>query len=151
MSIPTCPHCHRRAIPQADGTCPACGKDPMDLRGSDPNRVMVSIHGGTRLPGVCHHCGEPTERLKTLAVSSDPQGTSVGPLLGQVLGRLIPFLGLFLRLESAGKTTELRLKLPTCRACAKVVRRIQPQYIDFEDQRVDLIVHVRFRSAIARC
>ena len=72
----------------------------------------------------------------------------MGPLAGRVMSHLVPFLGLFLRLETAGQTVDLRLRLPTCRACARLVRRIEPQYIDFEDQRVDLIVHANFKTAL---
>ncbi len=109
---------------------------------------MVSIRGGSQLPAICHHCGAATERLKKIHLVSEAQGTAMGPLMGRLIGYFIPFLGLFHRLESHGKSVELQLKLPTCARCARRVRDVAPRYIDFEEQRIDLIVHAEFKKAL---
>jgi len=51
-------------------------------------------------------------------------------------------------MDRLNKTTELTLQLPTCEQCAKMVRRIAPHYIDFDANRIDLIVHTEFKKAL---
>src|SRR5690348_127239 len=41
MNLDPCPHCYRKVIPMADGTCPACGKNTNDRSGTDPTKVLV--------------------------------------------------------------------------------------------------------------
>jgi hypothetical protein len=76
MNINPCPHCCRRVIPMADGTCPACAKNTSDRSGTDPSKVLVGIRSGQRLPDVCHRCGTPTRTTQRLTVASEPRGTT---------------------------------------------------------------------------
>src|SRR2546423_13213540 len=85
MSISNCPHCYRKVIPSADGTCPACNKNTNDSASTDPHKVLVGICAGNRLPPVCHRCGAPTRHAKTLAVASEPQDTTFAPGLASLL------------------------------------------------------------------
>lgn len=54
------------------------------------------------------------------------------------------------RLERISKQVEVSVELPTCRECAGKVRKVEPKYIDFEDGRIDLVVHVDFRKAMEK-
>jgi hypothetical protein len=51
-------------------------------------------------------------------------------------------------MERHKKTVEISLTLPTCEQCARTLRHITPQYIDFDAHRVDLVVHVDFKKAM---
>ncbi len=150
MSIPICPHCYRKVIPSADGTCPACGKNTNDRGNSDPRKTLIGIKSGTRLPPVCHHCGVPTRQLKKFMVSSEPQDATFSAGLGSLLAGFIGVFSFLNRMERLNKTTYFSLKLPTCDRCSKTLKQISPHYIDFDDHRIDLVVHVEFKKALGQ-
>ncbi len=148
MDIEPCPHCYRKVIPMSDGTCPSCGKNTNNRQGADPNKVLVGIRSGQRLPGVGHSCGVPTRTTKRLSAASEPRDTTITSGLGEIIAHFIKPFGLFDMMERNSKTVELSLVLPTCKHCARTVRDLAPHYIDFDAQRIDLLVHVEFKKAM---
>jgi hypothetical protein len=132
----------------ADGVCPSCGKDTNNRAGVDPTKVLVGIHSGRRLPGLCHWCGNATTNTKRVSAASEPQDTTIASGFGEVLAQFIRPFGIFDRLERSAKRVELRLTLPTCKECARHLRLITPHYIDFDAHRIDLVVHVEFKKAM---
>lgn len=100
------------------------------------------------MPGVCHCCGVPTRAVKRLTANSEPQDTTFSSGLGEFIAHFFKPFGFLDKMERANKTVEVSLTLPTCEQCARKVRQIEPRYIDFEDQRVDLVVHVEFKKAL---
>ena len=48
----------------------------------------------------------------------------MGSMAGTIVGRFLPLLGFFHRMESASKTVELRFDLPTCRECSASIGSI---------------------------
>ena len=133
----------------SNGTCPSCGKNTTDTANADHTKVLVGIQSGQRLPAVCHACGVPTRTTKRLSVESEPQDTTFAT---SGFGALIVYLFKPLRyidaLERHKKTIVLSLLLPTCKQCARTQRRIEPNYIDFDAHRIDLVVHLEFKRAL---
>jgi hypothetical protein len=150
MNIEPCPHCYRKVIPMADGKCPSCGKKTADRTGVDPTRTLISIRTGDRLPLICHNCAIPTDRAKKFEVASEPQGTTRQPLFGGILWLLIRPVNLFAKMERIQKEIQLSVVLPTCRECARKMGNLTPHYIDFEDRRIDIVVHTDFKQAISQ-
>ena len=148
MSISVCPHCYRRVIPTANGTCPACGKSTTDLAGTHPHMTLVGLKPGDRLPPICHHCGVPTQNVKELTVSSEPQTSAFVSRLGTWLAHRFKPFGFIVKIEKMNKTVGVSLRLPTCEQCAKTLKGITPQHIDFDAHRVDLVVHTEFKKAL---
>ena len=128
--------------------CPSCGKNTNDKKGTDPTKVLVGIHSGQRLPGVCHSCGIPTRTSKRLAAASDPQDTTFASGFGEFIAHFIKPFGFIDKMERYNKTVEVSLILPTCKQCARTLRHITPHYIDFDAHRIDLLVHVEFKKAM---
>lgn len=150
MTIEACPHCYRRVIAMADGACPACGRNTTDVRGVDLNRVLVSVRGRDLLPNVCHECGVATGGRKLVHAVSEPQGTTMAAGIGGLMRFVFKPLFILDRLERYSKQVEVSVELPTCGECARKVRKVKPKYIDFEDGRIDLVVHVDFRKAMEK-
>jgi hypothetical protein len=148
MSIPTCPHCYRKVIPSAGGTCPACGKNTNDRGDADPYKTLLGIRSGARLPAVCHNCGLPTRKVKKFMVSSEPQDTTFSAGLGSLMASFLEVFSFLNKLERMNKTVQVSLRLPTCDQCSRTLKRITPHYIDFDDHRIDLVVHVEFKKAL---
>jgi hypothetical protein len=132
----------------ADGICPCCGKNVNELAGSDPTKVLVGIRSGQSLPPICHCCGAPTRTSVRLSAESEPQGTSLVSGIGELFGHFVKGLGFFDTMERYNKTVEVGLRLPTCKPCIRKLRRITPEYIDFDAHRIDLVVHVEFKKAL---
>src|SRR4051812_47418227 len=124
MKIEPCPHCYRKTIPMADGTCPSCGKNASDRKGTDPNKVLVGIRSAQRLPAVCHSCGIPTPATKRLAASSEPEDPPFSPGLGEFIAHFIRPFGFIAKMERDKKTVKVSLTLPTCKQCARILRHI---------------------------
>lgn len=148
MSIAPCPHCYRKIIPMTDGTCPSCGKNTNDRAATDPHKTIIGIKPSDRLPPVCFHCGAPTQRTKRLSLSSEPQGTTFGGGFARFLALLFKPFAFIDSMERMSKTVEISMRLPVCPQCWKGLRRITPEYIDFDDHRVDLVVHQQFKIAL---
>jgi hypothetical protein len=134
----------------ADGACPSCGKNVNDRKGTDPNKVLVAISSGQRLPQICHSCGAPTRDVKKLATTSTPQDTTFTSGLGGFIAHFVKPFGFIDKMEQLNKTVEVSLELPTCRPCGRSLRYITPHYIDFDAHRFDLVVHVEFKRAMER-
>jgi hypothetical protein len=151
MNIEPCPHCYRKVIPMADGKCPSCGKKTADRTGVDPTRTLISIRTGDRLPLLCHNCATPTDRAKKFEVVSEPQDLTLEPIFGGGIARIFfsPFQRLA-KMERIQKEIHLSVVLPTCRECALKIGDLTPRYIDFEDRRIDIIVHTDFKKAISQ-
>src|SRR5216117_3165470 len=141
MTIEPCPHCYRKVIPMADGTCPSCGKNTKNLAGADPHKVLIGIRPGDRLPPVCFECGTPTQKTKNLDFEAEPQNATFGGSIGEFAARFLEAFSFIARFERLSKTSRIGIRLPVCRDCRKRLRRINPQHIDFEAHRVDLVVH----------
>jgi hypothetical protein len=133
----------------ADGKCPSCGKKTADRTGIDPTRTLISIRTGDRLPLICHNCATPTDRAKKFEVISEPQDLALEPLFGRITGVLLRPLRILAKIERAQKEIHLSVVLPTCRECALKIGDLTPRYIDFEDRRIDIIVHTDFKKAIS--
>lgn len=132
----------------ADGKCPSCGKKTADRTGVDPTRTLISIRTGDRLPLICHNCATPTDRAKKFEVVSEPQDLALEPLFGGITGLFRP-LKLLAKMERIQKEIHLSVVLPTCRECALKIGDLAPRYIDFEDRRIDIVVHADFKKAIS--
>src|SRR5215510_14319343 len=107
MDIEPCPHCYRKVIPMSDGSCPSCGKNTNDKAGTDPNKVLVGIRSGQRLPAICHSCGLPTQTTRKVAAASQPQDTALSAGATEFLSHIIKPLGLFSKMERNLKTVEV--------------------------------------------
>jgi len=148
MEIEPCPHCYRKVIPMANDLCPACGKNTKDRTNTDPNKVLVGIRSGQQLPAVCHACGTATRATQKISASLEPRdGLFSDGLLELFAHSVIPF-GFAGKMERAQKTTQVSVRLPTCKKCNRILGRITPHYIDFDAHRIDLIVHVEFKRAV---
>src|SRR5258705_6189901 len=146
--IEACPHCYRKVIPMADETCPACGKNTCDKTGTDPHKMLAGIRPGDRLPPICFRCGAATERAKQLNLISEPQGTTFTSGFATFLANFMGPFRFINRLERLDKTVTLSLRLPVCRECWKGLREVRPEYVDFDDHRIDLVVHEQFKNAM---
>ena len=146
--IEACPHCYRKVIAMTDGTCPACGKNTRDKAGTDPHKILISIRPGDHLPKVCFRCGTATESAKRLHLVSEPQGATFTSGFATFLANFMGPFRFINRLERLNKTITLSIRLPVCRECWKGLRQIRPEHIDFDDHRIDLVVHENFRKAI---
>jgi hypothetical protein len=133
----------------ADGNCPSCGKKTADRTGVDPTRTLISIRSGDRLPLVCHNCAVPTDRAKKFEVVSETQDTTIQPGFSGLIGMLFKPFKFLDTMERIEKEIHLSLVLPTCRECALKIGDLTPRYIDFEDRRIDIIVHTNFKKAIS--
>ena len=133
----------------ADGKCPSCGKKTADRTGVDPTRTLISIRTGDRLPLLCHNCATPTDRAKKFEVVSEPQDLALEPLFGGIRTLLLRPLSVLAKMERTQKEIHLSVVLPTCRECAVKIGDLTPRYIDFEDRRIDIIVHTNFKKAIS--
>jgi hypothetical protein len=132
----------------ADGKCPSCGKKTADRTGVDPTRTLISIRSGDRLPLLCHNCAASTDRAKRFEVVSETQDTTIEPGFGGLIGFLLKPFKFFDNTERTEKEIHLSFVLPTCRECALKIGDLMPRYIDFEDRRIDIIVHTDFKKAI---
>jgi hypothetical protein len=130
----------------ADGKCPSCGKKTADRTGIDATRTLISIRSGDQLPLLCHNCAAPTDRAKKFQMISETHDTIIQSGFGSLIRMLFkPFLDTTPRIQ---KEIQLSVVLPTCRECALKIGDLTPRYIDFEDRRIDLIVHTDFKKAI---
>jgi len=131
-----------------DGRCPSCGGNTNDRSGTDPHKVLLGLRIGQPLPAVCHACGLPTRHTLCLKAVSEPQDTILAPGVGGWIIGLFKPLAVLNRLDRESKTVELSLSVPTCQQCSATIKEPVPHYIDFEERRVDLIVHLDFKRAL---
>jgi hypothetical protein len=103
---------------------------------------------GQRLPAICHACGIPTRSAKRLSAASEPQDTTIAPGVGGFIAHLIKPFDILNMMERHHKTVVVSLVLPTCEQCARNLPNVTPHYIDFDEHRVDLVVHVEFKKAM---
>src|SRR5687767_9227602 len=80
VAISACPNCCRRVIPDADGKCPNC-QTTFTASNPVPERVLLGLKGGSKLPAVCHNCGLPTRRTKRIDVRFQPNDSALPPFL----------------------------------------------------------------------
>ncbi len=150
MNLDLCPLCFRQVIFNGDGTYPSCGAGAEERATVDSSRVLVRIKPGKPLPEVCHHCGIFTRQTKLFFVSSEPQNTTITSGFAQTLVGLLSTLKILILMERTQKSIEITLRVPTCDWCALEIQEVKPHYIDFEDRRVDLVVHPEFKKAMSQ-
>lgn len=151
MNLDLCPLCFRQVIFNGDGTCPSCGKSAEERATVDSSRVLARIKPGKPLPEVCHQCGIFTRQTKLFFVSLEPQNATITSSgFAGTLVRLLWPMRLFNFMERTQKTIDLTVRVPTCDWCALDIQEVKPHYIDFEDRRVDLVVHPEFKKALSQ-
>lgn len=142
-----CPHCHARIIPRADGECPSCRRDTADVSGVDPDLASLLITHGASLPPVCIRCGDSTNSSSRVTRKVGP-GSDFGVLRAAVSLVAQPAL-LALSLLSLGNPRLVSVRVPVCPACRRG-GGAEPLDTDFENHRMQFLVHRRFREALER-
>ncbi len=148
--IQECPHCHRMVIPREKNLCPSCGGNILDRAGTDPDMTLVVLRDGQSLPGICIHCGRPTDRFVWVEFQRKPEKkeSASESILG--FGFLGHFLGLFFSLPSLlfpPRGLSYMGKIPQCRLCASM-GKVRPEYVDFEHSRAAFLAHKKFKAAL---
>ena len=133
-----CPHCHHDVMVRPDHMCLACGKDQSDTTGADPNVSMVTIENVSKIPACCFMCGVDTERLQTFSWAYRTNPFGLPPWM-------LPISELMSHLPGSQYGTTEKLRLPTCKACAKKAKAARPLSI-WSGLDCRLLVHRIFRE-----
>ncbi len=124
-----CPHCHVKVLPTANNLCPACRRDISDPSDTDPNQVALTIHESEELPSFCFSCNLYTDR--TIRVSGD-KGSDFDSLFK----------------TSDVDTSNVVIDLPQCDKCGEEIGEPEPVHVDYEYQKMTLVVHRGFRDRV---
>ena len=147
MSIPECPHCHRRVIPSEKGECPSCGNNVSDAPASGSQMRLLVIHGKETFPSICFSCAAPASRFAKIRITNADAATALSRALFNIF---VPFGRLFSAFDAAKNDRLLSLRVPVCDSCRKRKARPEVQSFDFESREIRLIVHEQFRDAVSR-
>jgi hypothetical protein len=128
-AIIECPHCHVKVLPTSNNICPACRKDIASPEGVDPDEVSLTIHEAEELPPLCYSCNQYTDR--TIRVSGDKESE----------------LGSFFSPTDVG-TSNVVIFLPQCEGCGDEFGEPELVNVDYEYQKMTLVVHRGFRERV---
>jgi hypothetical protein len=147
MSIPECPHCHRRVIPSQNDECPSCGKNVADAPTEGNQMRLLVVRWGESFPTICFSCADSASRFTKVRITNVGTATELSRLL---LWAFVPFGRLFAAFEASKNDRSMSVKLPICDNCRK--RKVKPevQSFDLERREIRLIVHEQFRDAVSR-
>jgi hypothetical protein len=146
MSIPECPHCHRRVIPSSSGECPSCGKNVTDEVALSQKMRALAIRGDHVFPPFCFNCGEPARNHRKIVITNVDVFQRIR---WAVWTYLIPF-GKYLAAARAERYKTIRLEVPICETCRKAKIWPEVQSFDLDERETRLIVHERFRERVVR-
>ena len=141
-----CPHCLRKVLLKADGTCPACGKNSNDTHGVDPTRCLLVVAAGAKLPGMCFNCTQPAKDFAVHTVTGD--STSGTEKIAHFVACLfVPYYRLFTRLDRASRNPAVTVRLPVCAECRRLGIKPKVDSTDLEERSFRFLVHKTFATA----
>lgn len=146
MKIQECPCCFERIMPKNDNACPACGINVQFKSSESVTRTKASIKDIQKLPNICYKCGNESDLFLIFKAKKQDykDSDSALPLKAySTIGYLI-----YLIINKFVGDYFLKIKIPICRSCKINTRKIVPKYIDFENSRIDLIVHKNFKYGL---
>jgi len=144
-----CPHCHTVVFPMDDGQCPACRKNVNDRQGIDPTRSSLSISMADKMPAMCYHCGQATDRFVYVARSRKEDPNLPSPAAALLIS-IVSFIfsPIFILWHRTSRTMEVSLHLPQCRACAAAMGKPKPEYVNFPRDSMTFIVGRTFKERL---
>ena len=143
--IAECPHCHSRVFISADGRCPACRKDTLNLDGADPNITRLELRIDDRLPPNCFVCNTATQRTTKWRAEIDSEAPRRWVLFVLSLLRLNPVAAVVHLLNRS--EPRLEMNLPQCEVCAGK-EKPEASHVDFNNHLATFLVHRAFREQV---
>ena len=138
MSYP-CPYCNKVMYPNDEGDCPYCFKSLKRQSTPEPKEILVKHR--QQLPQICFHCGRQAE--KYLKIKCSKSSVSMGPIAGMIASIIFPII---LLVQDQGRYEKVEARIPICCQCKKEKRKIDPEWVDYDEHILAFIVHDNLKS-----
>ena len=130
-------------LPLTDERCPSCGEDTRAPK-RDP-RSRIEVHDAEMLPPLCASCGAAATTRARIGGARRLGGEST--LVRVLFAVLNPVRYLMMRSRIAGVVRSVWIRVPVCADCKRADALPEIQHIDFDHDRLTLLVHDRFAAA----